>query len=181
MARGLMRRYSNAEQAPPKMMYVDRDCCSGVTSALFPDWSDMAIRLDIWHFMRRLASVCSTDSHPLYSVFLSKLSACIFEWDAGDLAELKNAKRSELAKEHLVDLSDDDVLRRLTRKELERHCRRRTRGTDTTTQYIQQLIDVLDSSSGCDAMGIPLFDHDRITEGWEKQRRHIAVSRMSRA
>ena len=120
MARGLMRRYSNAEQAPPKLMYVDHDCCSGVTSALFPDWSDMAIRLD---------------SHPLYSGFLSKLSACIFEWDAGDLAELKNAK------EHLVDLSDDDVLRRLTRKELECHCRRRTRGTDTTTQYIQQLID----------------------------------------
>ncbi|XP_053732093.1 uncharacterized protein LOC128765392 isoform X2 [Synchiropus splendidus] len=30
MAAGLMRRYSDAGQAPPKVLYVDRDCCTSV-------------------------------------------------------------------------------------------------------------------------------------------------------
>ena len=52
----------------------------------------MQVRLDIWHFMRRLARGCSTESHPLYGVFMAKLSSCIFEWDSEDYERLLEAK-----------------------------------------------------------------------------------------
>ena len=34
--------------------------------------------------MRRLARGCTTESHPLYGVFMSRLSDMIFEWDSGN-------------------------------------------------------------------------------------------------
>ena len=74
---------------------------------------------------------------PLYSVFLSKLSACIFEWDAGDLALLREAKQAQLSAK---GMSYADVSQHITRRELEKHCRRCTRGTDKTTLLIQALL-----------------------------------------
>ena len=173
MAAGLQRRYETAGQSPPTLMYVDRDCCSsagdGAVARMFCGWPDLAVRLDVWHFVRRFCSACTTDTHPLYSVFLSKLSTCIFEWDAGDLARLREAKEATQ-----VQLSAYvDVSQQITRKELERHCRRRTRGADETTRLIQALIDVLDSPSGCDTMGVRLFDHERIQAEWAVLQRHV--------
>ena len=90
---------------------------------------------------------------PLYSVFLSKLSTCIFEWDAGELALLREAKPVQLGGKGMAFA---DVSQHITRKELEKHCRRCTRGTDNTTILIQALIDVLDSPSGCNTTGMRL-------------------------
>ena len=57
MAEGLMNRYQQAQQPPPQLLYVDRDCCGptgvGKAKALFPDWPELLTRLDIYHFMRR--------------------------------------------------------------------------------------------------------------------------------
>ncbi|KAJ4922886.1 hypothetical protein JOQ06_026154, partial [Pogonophryne albipinna] len=59
MASGVMERYRQAAVPPPVLLYVDCGCCvSDGTSMLhsrFSDWPDLHIRLDIWHFMRRLA------------------------------------------------------------------------------------------------------------------------------
>ena len=55
--------------------------------------------LDIWHFMRRLACGCSSESHPLYATFMGKISNCTFEWDPSNVAVLRAAKREELANE----------------------------------------------------------------------------------
>ena len=59
MADGLVRRYRDAGKAPPKVMYVDRDCCSthgqAKTAAMFGEWNQLVVRLDVWHFMRRFA------------------------------------------------------------------------------------------------------------------------------
>ena len=61
MAAGLMRRYRLAEVPPPQLMYVDRDCCSGVggskTAALFNNWDRLVVRLDIWHLIDRKSVV----------------------------------------------------------------------------------------------------------------------------
>eukprot|EP00057_Strongylocentrotus_purpuratus_P007491 XP_011661965.1 PREDICTED: uncharacterized protein LOC105437258 [Strongylocentrotus purpuratus] len=38
-----------------------------------------AVRLDIFHFMRRLVAGLTTEHHPLSGTFLSKLSSCVFE------------------------------------------------------------------------------------------------------
>jgi hypothetical protein len=123
--------------------------------------------------MRRMASGCTTEAHQMYSLYMSKLSACIFEWDNEDLQRLCAAKRAELAQAGLTGLSEGDIQRRLSRKELALHCRRSTRGVDETTNLIDQLIAVLDSDAGKDTLGVPLLDHDRIQALWKQQRQHI--------
>ena len=82
MANGLMRRYPMAGVPPPEILYVDRDCCSGTTvktKELFSLWENLVMCLDIWHFMRRIAAGCNTESHPLYSVFLEQR---LFYWSS---------------------------------------------------------------------------------------------------
>ncbi|XP_051789777.1 uncharacterized protein LOC127529631 [Erpetoichthys calabaricus] len=99
MATGLMRRYRDASVSPPLVLYVDRDCCSHggpcKVSLLFNQWDQLVVRLDVWHLMRRFAAGVTTESHPLYSLFMARLSFCIFEWDQGDVARLRQAKAGE--------------------------------------------------------------------------------------
>ncbi|XP_078134337.1 uncharacterized protein LOC144535660 [Sander vitreus] len=123
MAAGLMRRYRLAGVQPPQLIYVDRDCCSrdGVskTAALFQDWGQLVVRLDIWHLMRRFASGVTTETHELYAPFMRQLSHCIFEVDSGDARRLTEAKRSQLegGQHGMVGLTDAEVARRITREE----------------------------------------------------------------
>lgn len=175
MLQGIIRRYADAGVAPPELLYVDRDCCN-TNSRLrrkFEAWPDMTIRLDIWHLMRRLATGCSTDSHQLYSVFLGRLSACIFEWSEEDLKLLMEAKRAVLVGQHILNPTDQDVISSISRKEMARHCRRKTRGAEETTRLIGDLIAALDGEQGLDTIGVPLFDHDRIWHEWDKQKNHM--------
>ncbi|XP_038586329.1 uncharacterized protein LOC119911504 [Micropterus salmoides] len=103
MVSGVMERYRQACVPPPVLLYVDCGCCvsegESKLQTRFAQWPDIHIRLDIWHFMRRLAVGCTTDAHPLYPTFMGCLSACIFEWDAGDLSLLRQAKREQLRQE----------------------------------------------------------------------------------
>ncbi|XP_056603683.1 uncharacterized protein LOC130420422 [Triplophysa dalaica] len=96
MAAGLMKRYREAGEAAPKVMYVDRDCCSqhgqSWVKVMFSEWDELEVRLDIWHFMRRFAAGVTTEAHPLYGIFMARLSTCIFQWDPEDVAALQRAK-----------------------------------------------------------------------------------------
>ncbi|XP_038162604.1 uncharacterized protein LOC119797556 isoform X2 [Cyprinodon tularosa] len=80
MAAGLMRRYREAGVPPPVIMYVDRDCCSqhaqrqSQVRAMFSEWNELIVRLDIWHFMRRFAAGVITEAHQLYGTFMARLS-----------------------------------------------------------------------------------------------------------
>lgn len=75
---------------------MDQDCCSstgkGKAAAMFMEWDQLLFRLDVWHFMRRFAIAVTTESHPLYSLYMKNLSPCIFEWDALDMERVKEAK-----------------------------------------------------------------------------------------
>ncbi|KAJ7983613.1 hypothetical protein DPEC_G00375190 [Dallia pectoralis] len=178
MAAGLIERYRLAGVPPPQLMYVDRDCCSSFggskTAAMFSAWDKLVVRLDIWHLMRRFAAGVSTESHQLYGVFMKQLSSCIFEWDAGDVRRLLEAKRSQLeVQQGIVGLTDGEVFSRLAKKEMARHCRRRTRGSSETELRIFELLETFVGAKGCDTMGIPLFDNARIKEIWREQRRHL--------
>ena len=98
MAQGLVSRFLNAGIPQPQLLYVDRDCCGQFNvraSDLFPQWEGLAVRLDVWHFMRRLAACVTSESHSLYGMFMSKLSACIFRWDEEDVNALRQAKVKE--------------------------------------------------------------------------------------
>ncbi|XP_057213104.1 uncharacterized protein LOC130568336 [Triplophysa rosa] len=177
MVSGLINRYSQAAVAPPVLLYVDSGCCvekgQSKLQARFGGWPDLNIRLDIWHFMRRLAVGCTTDAHPLYPIFMSRLSACILEWDPHDVALLRRAKREHLQQEGLSVITNDLVNRRITKKELALYCRRRTRGVESTTRHIDRLLQELKGEKGRDLMGVPLLDTVRMEHIWRVQMRHF--------
>nr|XP_029513434.1 uncharacterized protein LOC115127957 isoform X1 [Oncorhynchus nerka]XP_029513435.1 uncharacterized protein LOC115127957 isoform X1 [Oncorhynchus nerka] len=66
MAAGLQQRYSRSGVAPPKLLSVDRDCCTlmgkGKKAAMFSQWDELIVRLDVWHLIRRLARGVTTES-----------------------------------------------------------------------------------------------------------------------
>ncbi|MEQ2189554.1 hypothetical protein GOODEAATRI_026422, partial [Goodea atripinnis] len=177
MAAGLMDRYHQAGVAPPKVLYVDCGCCvsEGMSKLQdrFGEWPDLHIRLDIWHFMRRLAVGCTTDAHPLYPAFMRALSSCIFEWDAGDLDLLRQAKIKQLQQEGIACTTNFVVEGRITKKELSTFCRRRTRGEVATIVQIECLLEELRGPKGRDLMGVPLLDEVRMKHIWRVQQRHV--------
>ena len=175
MANGLQERYKNANVAPPRVLYIDRDCCSesGTTRyhSLFPAWEGLLVRLDIWHFMKRFSDACTSQTHPLFQIFLRQLSACIFEWDPEDYKELFNAKREELQAEKL-DPTDEAVAKAITKAELAHHCRRRTRGVHEAKKCIEDLL--LNYTGVTDSLGVPLFKQHEMVETFKRQEKHIA-------
>ena len=174
MAQGLVKRYSAAQEEPPVLVYVDRDCCSGTNrpklKEMFEPW-DPVVCLDIWHFMRRFALGCSTDAHPLYGTFMSRLSSCIFVWDNADLQQLRLAKRAELSQQGIVP-NDKLVEEEISKREMSLYCRRRTRGEEETKNLIKQLLtDMLPLTDAC---GVPLFDREKMKAIWQVQKRHVS-------
>lgn len=173
MISGIVNRYRSAQIPPPKLLYVDRDCCANnQLPRMFSAWPGLFIRLDVWHFMRSIASGCTTDSHQMYGFFMGRLSRCIFEWAGDDLEELKAAKRFELISQH-IEPTEELVIQRLGKKEFALHCRRRTLGTDQITALIQQLLGAFLGDQGLDTLDVPLFDNDRIWEIWESQKHQV--------
>src|SRR4029434_3110613 len=99
----------------------------------------------------------------LYPTFMGCLSACPFEWDAGDLALLRQMTREQLRQGGvlaLTDLLDDrrleqsrqegvlaltDLLvdRRISRRELSQYCCRRTCGVEAAISLIERLLQEL--------------------------------------
>ena len=161
MAKGLMERYSNLNVEPPKVLYVDRGCCttsattSTSTRKLFSDWEKQIIRLDIWHFMRRIASGCSSESRPLYGRFMTALTAAVFEWEIQDLQALYEAKRAELAKNGINTDPLASMDKYVTKNDLAKHCRRQIRQPDQIADEIPSLIEKYKSAN--DSTGTPLF------------------------
>jgi hypothetical protein len=177
LADGLMSRFEKAGVQPPVLLYTDRDCCSSQEGEskyqlLFHAWPNLLIRLDIFHFMRRCAVGCTSESHPLYGIFMASLSRCIFEWDPSDLEALYAAKRAELHENGIKSPSAKAVMNAVSKKELARHCRRRTRGTDETESQLTGLFNSL--ASATDVLGVPLFRDEMLTEIWPEQQKHVA-------
>ncbi|XP_067093089.1 uncharacterized protein [Osmerus mordax] len=177
MVSGVMERYRQAAVPPPVLLYVDCGCCKSEgpskLQTRFGEWPDLHIRLDIWHFMRRMAIGCTTDAHPLYPTFMGSLSACIFEWDAGDLTLLRQAKRAQLRQEGVPSITDLVVDTKISKMELSLYCRRKTRGEETTISLIDRLLQELGGARGRDLMGVPLLDQVRMEHIWRVQKHHV--------
>lgn len=101
---------------------------------------------------------------------MAQLSRCIFEWDEDDLNLLMTAKRGELTQAGLSNPTDSATRKALTRKELGRHCRRRTRGTESTTDLIEELL--LSLTAATDSLGVLLL-REEMKDIWEEQQHHI--------
>ncbi len=130
------------------------------------------MRLDVFHFMRRFADGLTTEHHPLYGTFCSKLSSTIFEWDKQDVCHLKEAKQAELRKKLPgYEPTDAQVLATITTSELARHCRRRTRGVEETRTRIQSLLDSMWQL--VDSTGLHLINHGSMPRVWQIQQKHL--------
>ena len=174
LADGLVRRYHKAGEAPPAVLYTDRDCCTengpSKMQILFAGWPELHVRLDVWHFMRRLAQGVTTESHPLYGPFMAAISNCLFEWDEADNQALLTAKRQQLTHAGVLNPAESAVRKSVTREEAARHCRRHTRAVGETEKMLESLL--LTFSSATDTLGVPLLKEE-MTIIWEEQKRHI--------
>ncbi len=173
MAEGLMARYEGSNTPPPRVLYVDRDCCATRSKQQFHKFPDMVIRLDIWHYMRRLSVACCSESHALYGTFMLQLSGAIFEWDPEDVERLYHSKQAQLSALGIVHVTNGNIAKHVSKKELATHCKRQTRGSEECSRLIQHLIETFSSDLGKDTMGIPLLDADRAWQIWGEQQRHL--------
>ncbi|XP_013379295.1 uncharacterized protein LOC106150837 [Lingula anatina] len=70
--------------------------------------------------------------------------------------------------------SEADLDLHIKKKELQLHCKRRTRGVEQTRSLIDNLLSSFSSESGKDTMGIPVLDADLADQIWDEQKRHLA-------
>jgi hypothetical protein len=96
-------------------------CIQALILPLFDQWTGMEVRLDVWHFMRRMGRGFPP---PLWNLSVTALQLR----DDGDYKLLISSKRAELAGEGIPNPFTRTTTKSITRKELARHCRRRTRG-----------------------------------------------------
>ena len=80
---------------------------------------------------------------------MSGISACILEWDSGDVALLECAKRAQLKAGGITEPSPAAVRLAITRGDLARHC------VHTTTDKMEALL--LELTDATDMLGTPLM------------------------
>ena len=135
MVRGLVHRYKKRGKAAPSVLYTNRDCCSsapgqpGKVQQMFIAWPDLNVCLNIGHFMRWLAVGCSTYAHQLHGTFMAMMASCILELDPMDMVALQKAKKAELISQPLHNPSDASINKHLTKKEVQLHYQKGTRGS----------------------------------------------------
>ena len=169
---GKILKIDSTKKITRKLQGVEAESANWVQfHSLFSSWPNREVRLDIFHFMRRLAAGCNGESHPSYGVFMAGLARCIFEWDVDDVSLLFRAKRGELQKAGVVNPSEDAVRKAVTKEEMARHCRRQTRGVEETCKLLDSLFS--STSTATDALGVPLFRDDMLTTVWPEQKKHL--------
>nr|XP_029137701.1 scavenger receptor cysteine-rich type 1 protein M130-like [Labrus bergylta] len=108
---------------------------------------------------------------PFTPIFMARLSCCIFEWDAGDVALLRRVKKEQRKREGVPGIIDDLVNQNIRKSELALYCRRRTRG-EKEISMIDLLLHKLMGEKGSDFLGVPLLDRDRMANIWEQEKKH---------
>ncbi|XP_055011481.1 uncharacterized protein LOC129409441 isoform X2 [Boleophthalmus pectinirostris] len=154
---------------------VDWDFCTqtGVSSVtkLFHPWKS-AVRSDSFHFVRRFNCGLTTEHHPLYGTFCTKLSSCVFEWDQEDVQRLKEAKREEWKCSHSGHVpTEEQLMATVNPGELKKHCRRRTRGVEEMRRMISRLLESVWDLT--DTTGLCLVSHDSMRHIWEMQQKQL--------
>ena len=115
----------------------------------------------------------TTDAHQLYPLFMSRLADCIFELDRNDVQQLKRAKENQLKGQSRTRVTDADIIHSISKREIQIHCRRHTRGMDMTVDRISRLLELFSGEGGLDTMGVPLLDPRRIWRLWDAAKKHV--------
>ena len=87
------------------------------------------------------------------------------------MALLRSAKKNELQLAGVRNPSGDAVGKAITKAELARHCRRKTRGVQNTTILLENLF--LSFMDATDTLGVPLLCDDAI-EILNTEKKHIS-------
>ncbi|XP_033729840.1 uncharacterized protein LOC117319043, partial [Pecten maximus] len=122
--------------------------------------------------MRRFTKGLTTEHHPLYGTFCSKLSNCIFEWDQGDYTRLREAKKGELRRKFKGMVpTPKQVTAAISPNELAKHCRRQTREAEQIKRLIEELLGKMWDHT--DTAGVRLVNAASMKHVWEVQQKHI--------
>lgn len=78
-----------------------------------------------------------------------------------------------LQQEGVPGITDAMVDKNISKEELALHCRRKTRGQETTIRLIDRLLQELMWEKGKDLLGVPLLDRVRMEHIWHVQKRHV--------
>ena len=112
--------------------------------------------MDIYyHFMRRIASGCTSENHPLYGCSMASLSFSIYEWNPSDLDAIYKAKKEDFVQNGGTNADNYDPEKHVTKQELARHCRLTTRNSEEMKKVISQLLETFKSAR--DSLGAPLL------------------------
>ena len=85
-------------------------------------------------------------------------------------SHLTDAKRGCLQREGVSNPSMRAIQKAVSKEELSRHCRRRTRGAEVTLQLIEELL--LQLSTATDSLGVPMFSEQMVTI-WQEEKKHM--------
>ena len=75
-----------------------------------------------------------------------------------------------LQHERVRDPSMSAIQKAITKEELARHCRRRTRGAEMTLKLIEDLL--LQLSTATDSLDVPVFSVQMVTI-WKEEKKHV--------
>ena len=191
---GIIKRYALRCWEPVSVIWADRGCCREDGSTFYHElfkpsglqldgvvseqdaekWCSIQVRLDSWHWMCRFIEGVSSDAHPKYPLFMSRLACCIFDFEPTDLANLRAAVLNNMVQTtgstavKLQDLVDAAI----QKKELERHVRRKTAPVDVAHERVEALIEACKGDQGLDLVGNFLFN-DKMDAVWKKESRHL--------
>ena len=79
------------------------------------------VRLKVWHFMRRLARGCTSESHPLCMAPLGVHSLPTY---LNDFENLVSAKRAKLVQVGVSEPAPSSIRKAISKEELVNHCKR---------------------------------------------------------
>lgn len=79
------------------------------------------------------------------------------------------AKCGELASAGIPYITDAAAKSAISKAELSRHCRRRTRGEEKTIQLVEELL--LSLSTATDPLGVPILKEE-MTSIWDEQKQY---------
>lgn len=121
--------------------------------------SEISIKLDLFHCMRRFSRECTSEHHPLYSTFCKFLSAAFCVVDQSDLQRLRQA---------YVFCGIDPP--HPTKQHIREHCRNKIPGPAELVERVESVLQRFHSERDPD--GVPLFKPSML-KVWRIQRVHI--------
>ncbi|KAF4708964.1 hypothetical protein FOZ62_006755, partial [Perkinsus olseni] len=88
---GLKARYDSLQLPYPRLLYVDKNCCTSTKQMVTQAFPSLTVRLDVFHMLWRFSKACVRTTHPGHANFMRELSQAFFKTNENDLRMLLEA------------------------------------------------------------------------------------------